>query len=330
MTTTGLTYRVYEDTDFKAIMQLWEECSGWGAITEQQFRRWYLDTPHGACVVIVAIDETDRIMGQLVFTPSIINLGTRDVKALRASAPILHESLKNGKITDYDHPAFSMFRKGMEVARERGFGLIYFLPALGWTAIFKLFPKFGLPDVEIVSYDCFKLSLQNIPIISTSPTGYSVKLLSGEFDEAYDQLWSDALIEYPLQCCVQRSAAWLKWKLGANLVFEVREQANRKLKGYVALKKDSGLIVDCLARNAAELKEVILFTTWAVHHLNPDRIEVPFSKITGMYSAVFQDIFPASEIEFEKFSFAFGCYPLKNTITHKQIEPANWYIMPND
>jgi hypothetical protein len=330
MTTTELTYRLYEDTDFGAIMQLWEQYSGWGAISEEQFRRWYIDTPNGPCIVIVAIDETDCLVGQLVFTPAMVNIKAIEVKALRAGAPILHESLKRGKLLDYDHPTFAMVRKGMEVARERGFVLIYSLPAVGWTALLRAFPKMGLPAIEVVSYDCFGILLHTKPVVSRMPGNCLVKILDRDFTEEYNELWSEAVAQFPLQCCVVRSAAWLKWKLGQCIVFEVREKSQGKLKGYVALKQNSGLLVDMLARNSTELKEVLSSVTWALNRLNPDCIEVPFNKITGMYTPVVQAILSEQEIEFENFSFAFGCYPLKEEITHEQIDPANWYIMPND
>jgi hypothetical protein len=111
MITTELTYRLYEEKDLPHVLRLWEESSGWGAITEEQFHQWYLNTPYGPCIVIVASDEDDNVVGQLVFTPSHVQVTNKVLKAVRAAAPILHESFKGGKIHNTNIPFLRCLEK---------------------------------------------------------------------------------------------------------------------------------------------------------------------------------------------------------------------------
>jgi hypothetical protein len=330
MTTTKLTYRLYDSKDMEGVLHLWEQYSGWGAITHQEFEDWYLNTPYGSCIVVIATDETDNVVGQLVFTPSHVHLDSIEVKALRAGAPILHESLKNGRITHYDHPVFAMFRKGMEVAKQQGFSLIYLFPALGWTTVLKLFPKYGLPDVEVASYGCFKISLEDSSTFYTKQDESYVELLENKFNHEYDHLWKEAALQFPINCGVVRNSKWLNWKLSGHRVFVIKDKRSKQLKGYVAIRKDSGLIVDALAGTKVDLKNILVTLVHAIHHLNPNRLPVKWTNLNGMYTPLFQSLFPDTEIDSVNYTFAFGCYPLAEGVSQIQIEPSNWYMMPND
>src|SRR5437764_9393728 len=88
--TDKLIYRIYEDKDMEAVLNLWEHYSGWGAITTEQFEKWHFHTPYGSCLIIVALNEHEKIIGQLVFSPSIVTINGKEVKAYRGSAPILN------------------------------------------------------------------------------------------------------------------------------------------------------------------------------------------------------------------------------------------------
>ncbi|HZH66614.1 MAG TPA: GNAT family N-acetyltransferase [Flavisolibacter sp.] len=328
MITTELTYRLYEEKDLPHVLRLWEESSGWGAITEEQFHQWYLNTPYGPCIVIVASDEDDNVVGQLVFTPSHVQVTNKVLKAVRAAAPILHESFKGGKITQYEHPVFAMFRKGMEIAKQQGFSIIYLFPALGWTTVLKLFPRYGLPDMQPASYSCFSFSLQDPSTFYPKQDDRYVELLTIPFSSEYDQLWKEAASAFPIHCGVMRNASWLNWKLGGHTVFEIRDRPTKKLSGYIAVKKETGLIVDVLAKDSNNLIKNIQAVVHTLHYQNPDRISTPYTQLNGMYSSLFQSLFP--NVETINFSFAFGCCSLNEAIGAEQVSPQNWYMMPND
>lgn len=49
-----VTYRQYTQNDRGAVLQLWKEESGWGAITLYQFDNWFFNTPYGKILIVVA------------------------------------------------------------------------------------------------------------------------------------------------------------------------------------------------------------------------------------------------------------------------------------
>jgi hypothetical protein len=93
------------------------------SVTEHQFYDWYVNTPHGECLIALAIDEENRIVGQEIFTPTKVYVGGIEKKALRLSAPILAKEFRE-KMGKAAHPSIQMFRVGLNAAVECGYSLI--------------------------------------------------------------------------------------------------------------------------------------------------------------------------------------------------------------
>src|SRR5688572_948673 len=108
--------RLFREEDLPSILELWEEASGWGSLTETEFRRWYLKTPDGPCIIVVAVDENNKIVAQEIFSPARMHLAGNELTALRISAPILHQSIRQRDIRNSDHPAIAMFHVGIKEA----------------------------------------------------------------------------------------------------------------------------------------------------------------------------------------------------------------------
>src|SRR4051794_31716003 len=116
-TATGrLTYRRFRDEDLPAAFRLWEDHSGWGPITAEQWRAWYVDTPCGPSRVVVASERSGVIVGQLVLTPTRIRVGERVVDAARISAPILHRDFRSRRLRHPEHPIARLLDLVVEVA----------------------------------------------------------------------------------------------------------------------------------------------------------------------------------------------------------------------
>src|SRR3954464_10675466 len=109
-TNCTLNYRAYQKDDLEGVLELWEKCSGWGAITEKQFNEWHIDTPYGSCLVVVAENSERKITGQLIFVPTLVYDGEKDNKAYRVMSPIVDESIRGQDIKDYNHPTYAMLR----------------------------------------------------------------------------------------------------------------------------------------------------------------------------------------------------------------------------
>src|ERR1044072_6653543 len=138
-----LTYRLFDDGDLPGLLRLWEE-AGWGMLTPEQWREWFVDGPQGPSLVTVAIDEQGEVAAQEVFAPSRAVVGGREVRALRFSAPIVRERLGGSSFRDGTHPVFGLFKAAEAVAAERGVAVGYRLPEHGWLPIFRLAPRYGI------------------------------------------------------------------------------------------------------------------------------------------------------------------------------------------
>ena len=329
-TTANITYRLIKENDIEGILQLWECYSGWGSITREQFNRWYLDTPYGDCIIIVAIDDDNEVVGQEVFIPSRIVVNNREHKALRLSSPILHEKARHTPVTHSDHPVYEMLKAGIQVALQQQYSIIYMYPAHGWVTPMKLFQRFGLPKVEIPPPHCFGLSLNDPRNFFPLNEQYKISVLSKEFTNEYDNLWEKSSVSLPIHCGIVRNARWLNWKAKGHLTFEIRHPKKNELVGYICFKKNSGLIEDLLCQTEQDAEIILKMAIHVLHHLNPLRPEVSFGQITGMLTPFFKRLLKNIPFELKKFDFAFGCFSIDDNIDNEDIHPQNWYMMPND
>ena len=327
-----LTFRLFQPDDIAGVLQLWKESSGWGGITEEQFYKWYVETPYGESLLVVAIDEANRVVGQEVFTPSKIYVGGKEKKALRLSAPILAKEFreKMGKAT---HPSIQMFRVGLNAAVDCGYSLIYAFPVPGWLRYIRLVaPQIGVDSQKFVfvESDCYALSLN-------STAGGNLKIENdlevsfiSEFNDEYDDLWQSAKQNFPINCAIVRNSDWLKWKLGSHCVLEVRRNNDKELMGYAAIKKDSGLLVDALARTPNDLETIITVAIEALSQREDSKNQANIEEIKVMKTQALASVIQKLGFKREKFKFAFWCYSIDESVPCKVIEPQQWYVMPND
>ncbi|WP_276502518.1 hypothetical protein [Terrimonas pollutisoli] len=328
MEVAQITYRLFDKKDLPGILSLWENFSGWGGISKKQFNDWYLNIPGGPSLIIVATNGEDEVIGQLVFVPAKVFLCGNKVKALRLSAPILHKDFRQTDLRNNEHPAFMMIKTGCEIAQKQGYSLLYGLPAHGWIGLLKLFPRFGLPDVEMTTWGCSSISLKNEMIWEQSNKENFSTSIGTSFDESYNKLWETAVSNFPVQCGVVRNAPRLQWKISRHLVIEVKKE--NELLGYAAYKKADGLLVDILAGNVKDLKKVLLASIKALHHKNENRYAFPLEEIKLMRSPHIVPLLKEIDHSNIDFQFAFGCYPLQAAIAKDAILPERWYIMPDD
>ncbi len=323
-TATKLSYRIFKQSDLEKVLELWEKYSGWGAISEQQFHDWHMNTPYGDCMIIVAEDSVDGVIGQMIFVPSKVYIDGSEKKSYRIMAPIINNNFRGFDIKDIEHPAYAMFRFGIKEAKKNDHNIIYFLPSLGWVATVRTFPKYGLPEASIAINDCLRLKLNDDNIFPDKHSDYYVQ--PGNFNEEYDQLWEGAINSLPIQCAVARHAIWLKWKKAPHLLFEMRSKTNHQLKGYIVIKKDAGLVVDLLAGSIEEMQSVVLLTVQLLHQNNSDNQEQKFTEIKLMQTPVIDKVLLSIPHDKIDFRFAFVHFFLCEQIP----ENKEWFIMPDD
>jgi len=328
----NLTFRLFQPDDIEGILRLWNDDSGWGGITEEQFYKWYIDTPYGECLISVALDEKNRIVGQEVFTPTRIYVDGKEKKALRLSAPILTKEFREqmGKAA---HPSIQMFRVGLNAAVECGYSVIYAFPVPGWLRYIRLVaPQIGVDSRKFVfaEPDCYALSLKSFANGNCKITADIEISFASVFNDSYDNLWQSAKNEFPINCAIVRSSGWIKWKLGSHCVFEVRRRENKELLGYAAIKRQTGLLVDALARTPQDLETTITAIIKALAESEDLRNQANVEEIKVMETESLASVIQKLGFEREKFKFAFWCYSIDESVPIQSLEPSRWYLMPKD
>jgi hypothetical protein len=311
--TRALTYRLVEEHDVPALLRLWAE-AGWGTLTEDVWRHWFVETPHGRCVVAVAVDEGGEVVAQEMFTPSLVSIDGREVRALRVSAPIVSASIRGISLRHPDHPVFGLYRTAVEAASAQGFGVLYSLPEYGWLPIFRLIPGFA----EAV-YPCVA-----VPLDAHQDSNAFVGR-SAEYNDEYDRLWLSARETFPIHCGVVRRHEWVRFRNSGRIAVEVRDTSDGSLTGYASVKKQTGLLADVLARSPDELPHVLNAT---VRWLARNRGGLTHLKVmqTPALAAALEG-FPTEPVDYR---FAFTCRTLGDALPAEAIAPERWHAMPGD
>ncbi|MEO6546410.1 MAG: hypothetical protein ABIN94_00360 [Ferruginibacter sp.] len=326
-TSEQLTYRLYEERDRQALLQLWEEESGWGAISSAQFDSWFLNTPYGKCVIVVAENEDEAIVGQIIYTPSRMIMDGKEIKTVRASSPILSSSSRQANIRDYNHPAFTLMRAGFDLAGAAGYQYVYGFPAYGWLGLLRLFPRMLPNPSDTASYNCFAISLAEPLNFNVNEAEYKV-VIAGTLTPEYDELWNSAITAMPIKTGIARRSTWLQYALGANLVLETRSVKDDSLLGYMAINKQSGLLVDVFAKDTTDLEKVFQHCLHSLNVNNDGKIPVAFTKLKGMLTDITEPIVAKIGYETDPFRFAFGSYLLDTSLSFEKLAVTNWYMTP--
>jgi len=313
-----LNYRLFRPADLPAVSRLWADEAGWGELTAETWRKWYEETPHGPCLVVMAAEGAD-IVGQLVFTPSAVRIGGEVVRGLRLSAPIIRKDHRSAAIRSVGHPAIMLWLTGSIAAAARGYRLVYGLPEEAWMPFFRSTGRF-----EGSEFGCLAVPLQAVP---TPPGGWTARPVA-EFGAEHEQVWQAAVAAFPIRCAVERSAGWLRYRNAARLCVEAREAGTGSLAGYVCIDKKTGLISDLAARSPAEVAPV--FATALRGVAETTGADAPFESVKAMDSPGLG--VALREVGFVPVDFRFGFVVdvLDPDMDPATVAPGEWYVMPSD
>ena len=310
-----LVYRPFQDADVPGLLALWE-ASGWGALDEDTWRQWFLTTPAGPAVVVVALDG-DAVLGQIVFAPSLLDADGGPYQAGRVAAPILHPSIRKGIPRSARHPVIRLFLAGVEAARGAGWDAVYSQPDRAWLPAFRV----GVlgEHFRTIPVGCAALDLDRA---SAADGGRAVE--ASGFDERHAALWTSALAASTAACGVRRTPAWLRYRLGGHDLFEVHD--GDALRGYAAVRPSDGLVMDAVAASEADLAATFQATARTVAE-RPDR---PYPALKAMRTAAWQA--PLAEAGFtdDDYTFVVAVAPLSDRLPRPAADPAAWYAVPSD
>jgi hypothetical protein len=323
-----LKYRLFAKPDTNAILDLWANHSGWGPITEGQFIEWNFNNPYEPNLIVIAENADGDVIGQETFIPTRIWNNGKEIKAIKAVAPILHRDFRQQDLRNFKHPALEMLKTGITEAIARGYGIGYSFPAHGWLSVAKLLPRMLEYPFQSYAFGCAAISL-------TSGKNYQEKFpetqttIAGLFSPEYDTLWEEAKSGLPVQTAVIRNQHWLQWKFGSHIVVELRN-AHGALRAYCAVRKNSGLIEDIFAVTYPEMAEALSAAVRALHVKNPGRHESSFTSLKIMMTDQVKTLLTNFDYDSVDFQFAFAAFTLDPGLDASGMHHSSWFMMPND
>jgi hypothetical protein len=322
-----LTYRPFRDEDVPGLLRLWQDDSGWGELTADKWRRWYVETPFEPALVTVAVDSDGEIVAQEVFTPTRVQLGDQVVSALRLSAPILRQDLRHKTLNRKDHPVIGLFLTAMEAARDQGYGLVYAFPDAGWLRFFRWSARAGLPYFAGTKFPCVETRLPpESPALASDLRGrYSARLVS-ELAGWCEVLWNQARKSFPINCGILRSSEWLNYRVKANLNLLIVDRDEDSAAGYVSINPKSGLIADIQARRPDLLEPVIATAIDRLCGQTP----VGVDRVKAMQTPYLADALSRLAFRPVDFQFAFVCHSQDPDLPSADDLLKQWYATPAD
>jgi hypothetical protein len=323
-----LNYRMFTPADEPELIDLWSNSSGWDRVDAEAWAHRLIYPPLGAAEIVVAEDrDTDRIVGQFAYIPSLVSVDGQEVKALRPFAPILSEALRTGRIPNpLTHPVIAMYRFGVSELRARGHGLIYMIPDPRWVLLFRFFPflqtgQFPLWSLPLPLSSPFQL-----------PNGFSTGELAG-WDQRVDRLWAQARNLHG--CSVVRDSRILPWKIGSGDYTVTQVERDGELVGLVASRHKGDrqwLICDLIAAEGGDSLRATLMAACNVGH-DASRNAPPGDHIEKAAVLVTPPMRPAlTEIGFQRddYDFSLAVHILDKSLDKSLVSPERWYLSAND
>ena len=268
----AVTFRSFEQRDVPALLELWEAESGWGQLTESDWRAWNLDSPYGAAIIVVAEDEHHAVAGQAVFSRARVIVDGKDVSAVRLSAPILRADLRSAALRSRDHPVIGLYWAGIELARRDGVELVFARPAATWEAFFRAMQRL-VPWTPGATEFCPRviegmMCVERAADAGPVPMPPDITVDTVVADDEFDDLWSRASRSLPVYCGAVRDAVFMEFRNGRFQTYGTRS-ASGELMGYVSVDLTTRLIVDSLGVTVDALRQSLVAVVHTVLRDHP-------------------------------------------------------------
>lgn len=319
--TEQFNVRLFKPDDLPGILRLWRDDSGWGEITEEQWRSWYMDTPWGESIIPVVEDSSGEIVGQGALNPFDIRLCRAIGIGYRVSAPILRTEIRTGSALSPNHPTRRMLELGMETAKQRGAMIAYAMPLAAWRGFFHRIPGF-----QVQLFKCAKINLNET--LSDSATDPLIVEHTMELEGEHIQLWESAFRTMRVQAAMERNLRLMNYRTSNQLTLNIRT-SDSKLLGYVGIKNKTGLIVDLVAKTTQDIGRILNAVSHSlrsgVHRLDDD-VESLKVMVTPQIQPHLDTIGSMPDV----YKFLFCVCPLSNLVDSDMVQPSQWYLTGGD
>ena len=322
-----LTYRMNRADDRDELIRLWSEQSGWDVVDSETWEHRFVKTPYGESAIALTVDkDSDAIIGQCIFIPTIVSIGGREVRAYRTFAPMLGEKLRGiSLLNPFRHPLYRMYKFAIDFFSQNGVVLIHMIPDPRWLRAFQLLPnfqigKFPLWSLKLPLAENFK-SLANCEIRDIQPD-----------DKRLNELWQKTSKFY--DCAIVRTAKFLPWKTSHGNYFYQGVFRGDELVGFAASvyksRDKQWLICDILAIDNESLESAVCA---ACHTADNFRLQNPSEDVNKIAILATDLILPiVGKLGFyrDEYDFPFVVHLLDGAIFKETVAPSRWYLSAND
>jgi hypothetical protein len=320
-------YRMYNPEDIDPLVEFWNQNAGWDQIDRRQWETRFYHTPFGHSSVVLAEDkDSNEILGQFVFIPSVVNIDGREVKGFRPFAPVVKESVRSKmgfvKVAEI---VLNMYNFAVDQFKKEGVGLMHMLPDPRWSRAFQF-----LRDVQTGYFPLWSLPL---PLNKSFdiPEGFEVEPVKPT-DEHINDLWNKANRLYG--CMLNRSAKALPWKIRYSSYQMLSVLKDKELIGFSAsrgIRDNQWLICDMLT---ADGNESLLTTIKATCNMGQEfattHEEAAIRKVAVLATPLIQQQIETLDFKKDTYQFPVVIQVLDSSLSKEQVAPERWYVSAND
>lgn len=246
------------------------DIAGWGPVDPDTLGRWFLGPREAGVSLIMVIAEPGRseVLGMTIFQPYRAWLGDHVGTVVRSRAAVLDPRLRRrGRgvtAVDENDPLKRLMDAAWDLMRSRDWHITIGLPNPKMVARSELATyerrRFG----STATYGNGRF----VDLTNDEPTGgtleISLRSPESEIGSEYDQLWSTALRNLPIEFTVMRDAQGVRTRGRRGLRLEARRPGSDQLVGYGYFGSfNSYKLDDLLAVDRDAMTDTILsITAW--------------------------------------------------------------------
>ncbi|RBY78269.1 hypothetical protein DQ238_12315 [Geodermatophilus sp. TF02-6] len=306
-----------QDADLPQLLRLWEE-AGWGVLTTEQWRARHRHAPHGPSRVAVAVAADGTVVGQVTALRTLLNVHGTEVAAARVHGAIVSPDVRRQNSAPLSsHPVLGMLLSLADPLSRDGVAAVYVVPNARMLALLP-----HLPQAARAGFPLWSRPLGRLPAV---PAGYDVDPAVEPGD--VDALWERCRGEL---VCTVRDARTLSWKA---LFAPVRWEGVRRGGELVAIVTSrrhgdrQWLLEDLLAVDHEARVAAIAAVVRTAHRESAAR---EIRKVGALAVPALQPALAEAGFAVDDFAFHLLVHRLDDAGPPGDLDPARWYLTPND
>lgn len=314
--------------DIDALVQFWNENSGWDQVDRNEWERRFSHTPFGNASVALAEESANKeIVAQLIFIPTVVRVDGNNRKAYRPFAMVVKQNNKPSGYLKLVDMIYKMYSHAVDNFKQYGISLIHMIPDPRWSGLLRF-----LPALQVGSFPLWSLPL-SVEKRFQLPEGYTAKPIRPD-DKALDLLWQESSHLYG--CSVLRNSSSLPWKTSHGNYQLSGIYRNEELKGMVSsvakLKDKQWLICDMMTSDGDEALTATIQAAYnqALEYKVALNDGEELNKVAILTTPLIEKAITILGFVKDNYKFPMLVHLLGADLTKKQVAPERWYASAND